>query len=325
MVDASSGKSSILRTGDGYYFGITYKDRVFALSHSTFSHASGFIKYYRLGSPPLISSSHSSHPHQIEWVENQVLVVSTGKNCLTVFDQDGRFVRDIYLNDIHWDDKDGDRVGNHFNSVHRAGDIVYVVAHNYDRPSEVWLLSWPELRMIDCIETKASWAHNVWAGELGLVICNSRHGSLYEVNSGETIWQPDEEKVISRGLAISGDYIFVGCSQYASRLERYWKTGAIWVIDRKTLKQLDKIMLPASGDVQEVRLIGDYDYCHNGQIIPADAVKSLQAASPLMAFIYHLRRRYPVLQKNIYPISVSIKGINMLESWRMSFGNRRAR
>ena len=37
---------------------------------------------------------------------------------------------------------------------------------------------------------------------------------------------------------------------------RYWTTGGVWIVDRKTLKTIDKIILPGSGEVREV-LQGD--------------------------------------------------------------------
>jgi hypothetical protein len=157
--------------------------------------------------------------------------------------------------------------------------------------------------------------------EFGMVICNSRNGSLLEVTSGDTIWQFDQDQVMSRGLAVTDEYIFVGISQFGNRLERYWKTGGICVIDRKTFKMIDMVEIPGSGDIQEIRIIGEKDYCHNDQIISPGIVKNLEVVSPFLSFAYNLRKKYPSLQKNIYPVSVLVKAINVFERHRMARGN----
>jgi len=235
VVDVNTGQSSTLRTGDGYYFGITHKNGTVVLSHSA-----GHLNYYSDGKIKT-TVTHLIQPHQIEWVEDKILVTNTGKNCISVFDEDGILCRDVYLNEIKWDDKDKGRLGNHFNSVHRDGDRIYLVAHNYDKPSDVWELTWPDLEIVETKVTQAAWAHNVWIGEHGMVICNSKHGTLYEVQSGEIIWDSGEKGIMTRGLAVTDDYLFVGRSMYSERKTRAWKTGGLWIIDRKTLKTIEKI------------------------------------------------------------------------------------
>ena len=312
-VNPLTKQSSILRAGDGYYFGVTHKDGTIVLSHS-----GGYLQYYARGTRPTQTRSHLIQPHQIEWIDDQVFVTNTGRNCLSVFDNEGKFCKDVYLNEIRWDDKNGIRSGNHFNSVYRTGERMFIVAHNYSRPSEIWELSWPELRVINTIITSASWAHNIWSCEWGLLICNSKQRSLYDVLSGKNIWQAGEEITITRGLAASEDYIFVGQSNYAERKERYWKSGGIWVIDRKTLKTLDRIVLPGSGDVQEIRLVDVPDDCHNGQLIPLDHLSSIRNGSPFIALAYRLRQKYDFLQRNIFPMSQLVRAAQMAGRWQSS-------
>lgn len=310
LIDTTSGLSTILRAGDGYYFGITCKGETVVLSHS-----GGYLQYFNKETKPITSVNHLIQPHQIEWVEDKILVTNTGKNCLSVFDNKGNLCRDVYLNQIRWDDKNGERIGNHFNSVHRIKDRVFVVAHNYERPSEVWELTWPELDVVDKAVCRASWAHNLWSCEWGMVVCNSKHGSLYEVSSGETIWQSNKEAVMTRGLAASEDYVFVGYSTYAERKERYWKTGGVSIIDRKTLKTIANIPLPGSGDVQEIRLIGVPDECHNDQVITHDKLLSINRVSPFIALAYKLRKTFPLFQQNLFPISHMVRAAQMAVRW----------
>lgn len=313
LVNAASGETSTLRTGDGYYYGITYKPGSLVLSHS-----GGYLGYFD-GDSPRYTCDHLIQPHQIEWIDDQILVANTGRNCLSVFDGKGQLIRDVYLNDVHWDDKDKGREGNHFNSVHRSGERVYVVAHNYRRPSEVWELTWPELEVTTSRSSEAGWAHNVWICEGQLVICNSRAGTLYEVLSGETLWTANEEGVMTRGLAVSDDYVFVGRSQHHERKERYWKDGGIWILDRQTLTTLDKIILPGSGDVHEIRLVGSADECHNEYVISLEDVLSIESKSPFITWAYRLRKSNPALRRDLFPLSQAVRAVQMTTLWSRWF------
>jgi len=276
------------------------------------------LGYFNIDISPVYTVDHLTQPHQIEWVDDKILVANTGKNCISVFDGNGNLLRDVYLNEIRWDDKDKGREGNHFNSVHKSGEQVYVVAHNYDRPSEVWELTWPDLQIVTNRVSRAGWAHNVWVNEWGLVICNSKAGTLYEVLSGETLWTPKEKGVMTRGLAVSDDYIFVGCSLHNERKERYWKDGGIWIVDRKTLTTIDKITIPGSGDVHEIRLVGVPDECHNDQVIPLAKLSSIRNVSPLIAWAYRLRKSHPTFRRDIFPVSQVVRTVQMTARWQRS-------
>lgn len=313
MVDPFSGRTSVLRTGDGYYYGITYKQGNLVLSHS-----GGYLGYFNRETSPASTVNHLTQPHQIEWVDDKILVANTGKNCVSVFDDQGNLLRDVYLNEIRRDDKDKGRKGNHFNSIHRSGVRVYVVAHNYDRPSEVWELTWPDLNIVTTRVSQAGWAHNLWDSEWGMVTCNSKAGTLHEVISNETLWAPKEEGILTRGLAVSEEYVFVGRSLHNERKERYWKDGGIWVLDRKTLKTLDKILLPGSGDVHEIRLIGVLDECHNDQIIPRDALANICSVSPIIAWAYRLRQSHQAFRRDVFPVSQIVRTAQMTARWRRS-------
>jgi hypothetical protein len=249
-------------------------------------------------------------------IDDQVLVANTGKNCLSLFDGSGNHLREIFLNEVRYQTKYGDRSGNHFNSVHSSGDRVYVTAHNYEKPSEIWELSWPELAVIRVHPTKTNWAHNVWMDRSSMVICNSKYGSLYEVGSQETIWDSGEVGAFSRGLAVSSDYLFVGCSTYSLRKDRYWTSGAIWVIDRKTLQTLDKIHLPGSGQVNDLRLVDTIDECHNGQVITMEMLRGVRKHSAITDLAYTFRRKIPTLQRDI-PLLSQIVRASQIRSDRM--------
>jgi hypothetical protein len=313
LLDPVSEQYSILRSGDGYYFGITFKEGTVILTHS-----GGYLQYFRPHAKPWMTISNLGQPHQVEWVDENILVANTGRNCISVFDSEGLFCKDVYLNSIRWDDKDRNREGNHFNSIHREGDRIYVVAHNYKRPSEVWTLSWPELKVIEQKVTGAGWAHNVWIGEKGMVICDSKNGGLHEVLSGKTIWKSEDQPVMTRGLAVSNDHIFVGRSLYNERKDRYWKDGGVWVLNRKTLQVVKTIPLPGVGDVQEIRLVGSPDACHNGETINLQDLAPLQRHSPVIEWAYRLRKQSPSLRRNSFPMSQIVRIAQMTGRMRNS-------
>jgi hypothetical protein len=313
LVDLNSGDYSLVRVGDGYYYGITHKSGVIVLTHS-----SGYLRLSKNGIIPTYSLNHLVQPHQIEWIDDYILVANTGLNCISVYDGLGNLVKDVYLNNLKIDDKDKNRLGNHFNSVHKIGEFIYVVAHNYEKSSEVYKLNWPELQVIDIISSKASWAHNVCSFDSGLITCDTKNGGLYELFSGGTIWKANESDSLTRGLAMAGDFIFIGNSIKANRKERKWLTGGIWIVDRKSLKTVDLLKLPGSGEVYDIRVIGTLDECHNDQIIEEKSIWAITYISRILASTYKFRRTHPTFQREWLPQSVMVRSIQMsvrLRNW----------
>jgi hypothetical protein len=203
--------------------------------------------------------------HQIEWADDRLLVVDTGRERLSVYAADGSLIRDVALGDRPWDRGPGAQLGHHFNSVHRNGDRVWIVAHNHNRPSEVWELTWPELEIVEVHVTRTAWAHNVWDGALGLVICDSRSGRLHEVRSRETVWAAQDDGIITRGLAVDAHHLFIGHSEFGGRGERQVNDGGVWMVDRATLDIIELFRFPGSGCVNEIRLLDAPDECHNSE------------------------------------------------------------
>ncbi len=311
LVDEISNKISILRSGDGYYFGITHKNEKIVLSHS-----GGYLQNFGINCKPKRTKRHLHQPHQIEWAQDKILVTNTGKNCLSVYDEDGKLCRDVYLNEIHWDDKNINRKGNHFNSVHKHGEKVFVVAHNYERPSEIWELNWPDLEVENIQVCDAGWAHNIWVSDHGKVICDSMNNRLYNVSTNETLWQSNEGGTLTRGLAVSDDYIFVGYSSVSERHDRFWKTGGVWIIDRNTYKMVKKIPIPGSGDINEIRLLDEADEGHNGCILKSEYLESIKTGSSIVNLAYNARKKYAFLQQNIFPISLVVRFVNIIPRWK---------
>jgi hypothetical protein len=311
FIDENIGRVSILRSGDGYYFGITHKKDVIILSHS-----SGYLQFCKMNAKPHLTSRHLYQPHQIEWVEDKILVTNTGKNCISIFDERGILCQDVFLNEIRWDDKNVNREGNHFNSVHKYSNKVYVVAHNYEKPSEVWQLSWPDLMVENVQACPAGWAHNIWVSDFGKVICNSRDNSLYNILTNETIWRSNEAGTLTRGLAVSDKNIFVGYSSFSERHDRFWKSGGIWVIDKNTLKTIEQISIPGSGDINEIRIVDELDDAHNGEILHSNSLEALKSTSPMINLAYNFRKRYSYFRQDLFLVSPFVRFLNMIPRWK---------
>jgi len=292
LLDLESGHTSELRSGDGEYYGLTWRADALLVAHSNVSNEE-LLAHEQLVDADRGEVASYAHDgavlgrtprrlllgHQIEWVEDRLLVVDTGRERLSAYAADGTLIRDVSLGEHGWDrDPDG-RLGHHFNSVHRSGDRVWVVAHNHDRPSEVWELTWPALEVVDVHVTSAGWAHNAWEGSLGLVICDSRSGRLHEVRSGETIWAA-EEGAITRGLAVSADHLLIGRSEPSGRHGRLVSDGGLWVVDRKTLATVEQFRFPGRGCVNEIRLLDGADECHNGEPFDSSLLAGLSRPHP---------------------------------------------
>ena len=277
LFDLSSGRLTELRSGDGEYYGLTWNQDAIFVSHSYVNNEDfmthedlvaaerGDVAIYTANGTPNRTPRRLLLTHQIEWVDDRLLVVDTGRERLSVYGADGRPIRDVPLGKLDWDRGPGKRLGHHFNSVHRSGDRVWIVAHGHDQPSEVWELSWPTLEVVNVHITKASWAHNVWDGEFGLVICDSYSGRLQDVCTGQTIWATGERGAITRGLAVNSTHLFVGHSEPGNRGERRINDSGLWVIDRATLTTTEAFRFPGAGCVNEIRLLDGPDECHNGE------------------------------------------------------------
>lgn len=304
LVDVDSGTSEVLRARDGEYFGMSWDEDVIALTHSHHdcdalrtpedyrAAVTGRIALYRpegtVESEPALVA-----PHQALIVGDHVVVTNSGRNALTVFDLEGRLVAHRSYGGVEWDLTEAGRVGQHFNSLYAAGDELVAIAHDNGRKSEVWVFGWPDLEVRRVLSTETEWAHNYWKCEHGTLVCNSRFGSLVDLESGETLWRADEEPIVTRGLAATSDLLFVGRSEYGDRRQRRHNHGGVWVLDRKTLRLLDTIVLPFSGCVNDLRLVGVRDDCHHGRLLEEERLALLDAASPAEKRA-HRRRAAPL-------------------------------
>ena len=295
LFDPEQGTTKRLRDGDGEYFGVSWDRHGPVLSHSNQDNESlrsiedyraapkGTLTFLRPGREPITTAPTLVQPHQIECVDELVLATNTGRNCLTVFGADGALRRHVRLNDVLWDRLDDGATGNHFNSVHRHGDRVYVVAHNHERPSAVHELTWPALQPVCVHESRASWAHNVWIGEHGIVVCDSKDGSLLAVEQGRTLWRPNETDVITRGLAVTPEHIYVGRSGHGTRGERVRNDGGLWMVERKTMRTVASFLFRGSGCVNDLRVLNAPDECHGSTPFDPRWIELLRGRGAMVA------------------------------------------
>jgi len=301
LVDLGKRTTELVRSGDGEYFGMSWNNEVIALTHSNRDSHSlikpedvsnsplGYIGYYANGNNIIKSEELLIGPHQLMMYQDYIVVTNTGRNAIDVFDLEGKLVRTQFYSGLKWDLTDNGKEGNHINSLYETEGRLYAIAHNNSRKSEIWEIEWPSLERLKIIPTDTEWAHNFWQCEHGRIICNSRYGSLYEVESGKTVWQANEEKVVTRGLASTTDYIFIGRSEYGNRIQRRHNHGGIWVVDRASLKTIDLITLPFSGCVNDIRLVGVQDDCHQGKNLAIDRIKYIRASQLKDRLIFQLK------------------------------------
>lgn len=293
VFDFESGQMARLADQPREFYGISGSEGRLVLSHSNIDCAT-LISHddYRkstLGMLSILDGRDCAftvpellQPHQIECLGEYTLCTSTGHDSIVIFDGLMR-QRRVYPTSACWDIGPGEKRGHHFNSIHVNGGMVYVVSHNHDRDSTVWIFEWPSFALVDVLPTRTEWAHNVWVQDDDLIVCNSKAGSLYSVRERQDIWSVEGGGYVTRGLAANDSYVIVGLSSLSPRADRKENDSGFAVIDRKTMKMLDKFMFPQNGVVHEIRLLDELDLCHGTGILrlPAryeESAKSSAAA-----------------------------------------------
>lgn len=296
LVDLDSGKIGVVEAHRQEYYGISWTrdGQRLCLSHSGLDNAAlGTMESYLDAEQGWLSLGGQSSPrclagpHQVLCLDGQVVATNTGRNCLTVFQPDNLFYQNRWLDRVRWDRKGRQHnCGSHFNSLFFRDDCLYILAHNFDKGSYVLVLSWPDLQVLDRIDTGAQHSHNLWPWPGGeILLCNSTSGSLLEARSGHVFWQMDG--VLTRGLACSGRHVLIAGSAITTVAERPVSDSCIFIVDRRDWKLLDVFHLPGAGVIHEIRIIDRADECHHGQplhvVPPVDPVAT--------ARFFHTRRK----------------------------------
>jgi glycosyltransferase involved in cell wall biosynthesis len=272
VFDAESGAITDILIGShtGYY-GLTWREDAFLLGRGSSVVAVG------AGGLASHTPTRMDQTHGIEWVEDRLVVADTGDDRISVYDRGGMVLDDFKLGEDV--DLIGDvPAGHHVNTVHRHGDRVWAVAHNWSKPSEVWEFTWPHLELVRVHATRAGWAHSIWTHDDDVVICDTAAGALYEVRSGERIWSAGHPDLMTRGMAVGHGHLAVGRSLKSGRADRVVNDGGLWLVDTQTMETVESYVFPRSGGVNEVRLLDGFDECHNGIPAPVELLDDLVAA-----------------------------------------------
>ena len=207
-----------------------------------------------------------SNPHQIRCLDYPfVAATNTGRNAIEIINCTDWSVRQIRFDDVLWDRYDpSGTTGSHFNSIDFDGKALHVLAHNFDKGAFELVLDWPSLKVIRRVDHAARQLHNIWVLPDGRRLsCNSPEGSLIDLSTDGPVWSSGNRNSYTRGIAAAGGYIFIGGSEVRARADRELGRPTIWVVERETLKTVDRIELNWYGGVNEIRVLDDVDECHS--------------------------------------------------------------
>jgi hypothetical protein len=206
-----------------------------------------------------------SQPHQILCLDNgMVAVTNTGRNCLTIVNSADWSIRHHRWDGVLWDRLGStDQSGSHFNSITISNGFLYLLAHNFDKPSYTLKFEQSNLRLVEILQHKVSGLHNLWMRDDGLFIaCDTFAQGLVNLVDGQTLWRSHDPTGLSRGLAATESLIFVGSSINGSRASRRQGETGIWTVDAARFSTLDYHALGHFGGVHDIRLLDEPDLCH---------------------------------------------------------------
>jgi hypothetical protein len=205
-----------------------------------------------------------SSPHQIAATpDGRVLIANTARNALTVLQPDGTF-RHVWFDGHEWDrySTDGEE-GSHFNSVLWRDGLVYILAHNHRRGSYALVLDGVTFEVVRRINSDFRGCHNLWVTDEEIYTLSSFTGELRSLISQQIVWSSGDVTSMVRGLAVGKSHILIGDSDKASRADRNFAGGGVYVIDRSTMKTVNYIDFGYNGGTCEVRILDGHDECHN--------------------------------------------------------------
>lgn len=157
--------------------------------------------------------------------------------------------------------RDGQRADDraHFNSLLWTDSCLYVAAHNCGRPS-----------FIVTYDTKTLSVRSIRpnCGQLihGLALDGDE---LFWLSTGTAEIRSSAGRVIplvqerfARGLAVTKDVFVVGFTKWRDRSDRFNEDAWIQLIDRQSGSAQSEIVLPDSGNINDLRLLDAIDFAH---------------------------------------------------------------
>jgi hypothetical protein len=204
--------------------------------------------------------------HQIDIVDDRLLVLDSYRNEIVVLDRRGRVQRRLHPLGRLRSGRDSENYA-HLNSVQAVGDRVYVLAHNETyktgRRSEILVLDRERLTVRDRIPDVAGCGHNVVARDGLFLVCDSLGGTV--TNHGLVVFKPS---TFTRGVAVNDDLVLVGGSVYSDRGTRLSSDVFVYALDRQ-FAHLGTLTIKDAGQLHEIRLLGtDYGMSDRAGPVP---------------------------------------------------------
>lgn len=197
--------------------------------------------------------------HQVVWHDDKLWIVSTGSNSIIIWKNDGSDWREWETWCPNPEKTSGD--WNHFNSIWFEGDRVFVSAHNWERPGQVYEFEYPSRELVQIHEAGRN-PHNVFRWRNRLATLSSFTGELAFLDG-------QRHKIAdwyTRGIAIADKYVLVGASQYIKDRNTRFKDGKgdLLIYDKEFKLQRQEHL--GSGSVWDVRLLDEADpLTHHGK------------------------------------------------------------
>ena len=249
------------------FYGITARDDLWYAFHKTGRH--GRVISFRLGDNKITDAQTriwglSRGVHQIDFIERRLYVTNTYHNAILRYDNVEA------LHNVSWRNYSAIffpngrlRRGrassnyNHFNSIYKYRDTVYLVAHNETyktgRRSEIFLLD-ESFSVKGVSAVNGSNCHNFYKDKYLEMVGLSLEGSVQ--NNGEEVLHVNK---FLRGMSVSDDYyIFGGSDIEPDQEKRGQAQGVVYVTD----KNFNTVLTVTLGNtqVQEIRRVDKPDY-----------------------------------------------------------------
>ncbi len=273
-VDVHTGRYEVVDRGRGIYFGIARRDHARPIIGAR---RSGLVAEGRPSESAVLIELTSPGPdtnvieapvplrdvHQVIDHRGDLFVVCSYDERVVIRTTDDRW--------LSWSPFPGSTADkHHVNSIRIEHGVIHLVAHNWDKPSQVRRYrlpegGWPdpagdddvaeiELEYLGSTEL-GRMAHDIWLQPDGVVVSSSGEG-LIRSSSGEEVFVGG----FNRGLVVTPDRIVAGRSLNAERGRRATADAHLVVFDREW-NHLRDILLPGEGMVMEVRAPGLIDEC----------------------------------------------------------------
>jgi len=263
LLDTRTQKIKKIDQGSGKYFGISWNDRYLYVTvgvRFNLGEKYGqkkervlvFDKNLKLLGELFKKDIGLNNVHQILLKDKKLWMMNSGKNRVDIFDFQSRKLKRWYPGFMRYYNY------NHFNSILINDNKLFLVAHNHSRPSQVYMYSYPQLKLKQKLSL-GSQAHNLYADKNEIYVCDSlgsmdvvsQKGSRYGIGAGYV-----------RGLAVSEAFVFAGSSKKAKRAERQSGDCHIFKFNRETRKLIKKINLKGAGNIYDIRILDEYDHAH---------------------------------------------------------------